>query len=77
MTSVSPLELGRRIVEALGIQPGQEIELSRLRNGALLLSKLESEAESPGPQLAGEARVGKKFARQLVARDSDRWERRP
>jgi hypothetical protein len=36
---VSPLDVGRKVIEALGIKPGEAFKLSRLRNGAVLLSK--------------------------------------
>lgn len=39
MNSVTVLELGRKVIEALGLEPGQPIEFSKLRNGAVLLSK--------------------------------------
>lgn len=39
MNAVSPLDLARKLVDYLGVQPGETIELSRLRNGAVLLSK--------------------------------------
>jgi hypothetical protein len=49
MNSVSPLSLGKKIIEALGLEPGQPIEFSKLRSGAVLLSKPD-EAEPPGSQ---------------------------
>jgi len=42
-SSVSPLDLGRRVIHALDLEPGESFELSRLRNGAVLLSKPKAE----------------------------------
>jgi hypothetical protein len=39
MTSISALDLGRKVIEALSLTPGQTIEFSKLKNGAVLLSK--------------------------------------
>jgi hypothetical protein len=46
-SSVSPLDLGRKVIEALGVEPGQSIELSKLRNGAVLLSKSDEAGARP------------------------------
>jgi hypothetical protein len=40
-SSVSPLELGRRVLSDLGIEPGQGFTYSKLRSRAILI---ESEA---------------------------------
>jgi len=42
-SSVSPLDVGRKVIDALSLQPGESFELSRLRNGAVLVSKSEVE----------------------------------
>jgi len=41
MNSVSPLSLGKKIIEALGIRDGEAIDLSKLRDGSVLLKKAE------------------------------------
>jgi hypothetical protein len=39
--SVSPLSLGKRIIEALGVRDGEAIDLAKLRDGSLLLRRVE------------------------------------
>jgi len=45
-SSVSPLSLGKKIIEALGIRDGEAIDLSVLRDGSVLLRKAEQTQES-------------------------------
>jgi hypothetical protein len=35
----SPSDLGRKIVEDLALHPGESFEYSKLRNGAIMISK--------------------------------------
>jgi hypothetical protein len=42
MTSITLLELSRKIVEALGVNEGEAIDLSKLRDGSVLLRKAEA-----------------------------------
>jgi hypothetical protein len=42
MSSVSPLDLGRKVLADLGIEPGQGFRYSKLRSKAILI---ESETE--------------------------------
>jgi hypothetical protein len=43
MTSVSAGELGKRIFELLGgVKEGESVDLSKLRDGSVLLTKVES-----------------------------------
>jgi hypothetical protein len=44
--SVSPLSLAKKIVDLLGAGPGDSIELSKLRNGDVLISRPEQAGES-------------------------------
>lgn len=44
MTSVSVLELARKVVDLLGVNEGESIDLAKLRDGSVLLRK----AEAPG-----------------------------
>jgi hypothetical protein len=44
-TSVSPVELSRRLLNLLDIKPGDSIDLAKLRNGSLLISKAEAGAQ--------------------------------
>jgi hypothetical protein len=46
MNTVTPLDLANKLVRYLGIQPGEAIEVSRLRSGAILLSKLTQERKA-------------------------------
>jgi hypothetical protein len=39
MNSVSPLSLGKKIIEALGLTNGDTFDLSKLRDGSILLRK--------------------------------------
>jgi hypothetical protein len=47
MNSVTPLDLGRKVIEALSLEPGQSIEFSKLRSGAVLLSKPDETGAQP------------------------------
>ena len=42
MNSVTPLELARRIVQALGLREGEAVDLSILRDNSVLLRKAEA-----------------------------------
>jgi len=42
MDSVTPLELTRKILEALGVRRGEAIDVSKLRDGSVLLRKAEA-----------------------------------
>ena len=46
MNSVTALELAAKIVQLLGINAGESIDLAKLRDGSVLLRK----AEAPGAQ---------------------------
>jgi hypothetical protein len=39
--TVSPLALTRKIIEALDLRDGEAIDLSKLRDGSVLLRKVE------------------------------------
>ncbi len=39
MNAVDPTQLGREIVEALGIKPGQSFTLTTTRDGRLILAR--------------------------------------
>jgi len=43
MQTVDPVSLARKILDLLKAKTGSEIELSLLRNGAVLLSRSEAE----------------------------------
>jgi hypothetical protein len=40
-TDITPLQLGWKVVDYLGLKPGESIDIARLRNGAVLLSRPE------------------------------------
>jgi hypothetical protein len=46
MNSVDVTQLGKRIAELLGINEGEAIDLSKLRDGSIMIRK----AEAPGAQ---------------------------
>ena len=39
MSSVTPLEFYRKVIDALGVEPGQAVDLNRLKNGSVLIEK--------------------------------------
>jgi hypothetical protein len=42
MNSVSPLSLGKKIIELLGAREGEALDLAKLRDGSVLLKKVEA-----------------------------------
>jgi len=38
-SSVSPLDVGRKVIEALGIKPGESFEIATTRDGRLILAR--------------------------------------
>jgi hypothetical protein len=48
MTSlVSTGEVGKRVIELLGLKPGTAFEISKLRDGSILLRKAETPGAGP------------------------------
>ena len=41
MNCVSTLELGKRLVELLGLKEGEAVDLAKLANGSVLLRRVE------------------------------------
>jgi bifunctional DNA-binding transcriptional regulator/antitoxin component of YhaV-PrlF toxin-antitoxin module len=37
--SISPLDLGRTVIEALGIKPGESFKITTTRDGRLILAR--------------------------------------
>jgi hypothetical protein len=50
MTSVTPLDLGKRLWRDLRIKPGQDLRYSKLRGRAVLI-EVESHEAEPGDKL--------------------------
>ena len=38
-TSISPLDLARTVIEALGIKPGESFQITTTRDGRLILAR--------------------------------------
>ena len=46
MNAVSPVELANRVLELLGIEPGQTLDLAKLRDGSILLRKASEDVST-------------------------------
>jgi len=44
MNPVSPVELAKRVVELLGVKPGEAVDLLKLRDGSLMLRRADVSA---------------------------------